>query len=98
MFGSAMGWIRLTSAVLLVVCSRLSATAPSFSGEFEITGLEIDSPFEADPKSISNTTVSCKWTMSSITPLSTDDLTFGALQQSSSMTRTRRKPSQRAAI
>lgn len=93
-----MEWIRLSGVLLLVVFSRLTVAAPSFSGEFEITGLEIDSPFEADPQSISNTTVSCEWTMHSTNPLHLDDLTFGSLDQLSSETRTHRKRSQPAAI
>lgn len=54
----AMRPIRLGSAMLLAICSLWSTSASASTGEFEITGMEIDSPFQADPKSISNSTVS----------------------------------------
>ncbi len=53
--------IRFATATVLFMVSLLSLSASAFSGEFEISGLEIDAPFQADPKSIENTTVSCKW-------------------------------------
>lgn len=56
-----MDLIRFASATVLFMLSLLSWSASAFSGEFEISGLEIDAPFQADPKSIENTTVSCKW-------------------------------------
>ncbi|ERF72588.1 hypothetical protein EPUS_02870 [Endocarpon pusillum Z07020] len=50
--------IRFGSATVLFILSLLSSSASAFSGEFEISGLEIDAPFQADPKSTKNTTVS----------------------------------------
>lgn len=56
-----MDLLRFGSATVLFILSLLSSSASAFSGEFEISGLEIDAPFQADPKSSENTTVSCKW-------------------------------------
>ena len=53
--------IRFATAAVLFTVSLLSLSASAFSGEFEISGLEVDAPFQADPKSIENSTVSCKW-------------------------------------
>jgi hypothetical protein len=55
-----MGLNRNSSIMLLFVLSLLSFSVSAFSGEFEITGLEVDSPFQADPTSTSNSTVSCE--------------------------------------
>lgn len=52
--------IRFASAMVVFMLSLLTLSASAFSGEFEISGLEIDAPYQADPKSIENTTVSCK--------------------------------------
>lgn len=57
---SVMELFRFSSVILLVILSPLSFFASAFSGEFEISGLEIEAPFQADPISISNTTVSCE--------------------------------------
>lgn len=48
------------NVMLLVILSLFSFLVSAFTGEFEIAGLEIDSPFQADPKSISNTSFSCE--------------------------------------
>jgi hypothetical protein len=55
-----MGLIKFGSVMLLVFFAVLTFSVSAFSGNFEITGLEVDSPFQADPKSITNTTVSCE--------------------------------------
>lgn len=59
-----MEWVKFNVAILLSIFARLALTAPGFFGEFEVTGLEIYSPFQADPKSITNTTVSCEYAAS----------------------------------
>jgi hypothetical protein len=53
--------IRIYSVILLAMLAPLSFYASAFSGEFEISELEVEAPFQADPKSIDNTTLSCKW-------------------------------------
>jgi hypothetical protein len=54
-----MEFITFYSFFLLVILSPLSFFASAFSGEFEIRELEVEAPFQADPKSIDNTTLSC---------------------------------------
>ncbi|KAF7510966.1 hypothetical protein GJ744_005512 [Endocarpon pusillum] len=46
------------SSVVKPLSVHINSSASAFSGEFEISGLEIDAPFQADPKSTENTTVS----------------------------------------
>jgi hypothetical protein len=54
-----MEFITFYSVFLLAILSPLSFFASAFSGEFEISGLEVEAPFQADSKSVDNTTLSC---------------------------------------
>ena len=55
-----MDFITFYSVFLLAILSPLSFFASAFSGEFEISEFEVEAPFQADPSSIDNTTLSCK--------------------------------------
>ena len=56
-----MAWTKtlLTSFLAFITISKISI-ASAFSGNFEISDLWVDSPFEVDATSTANSTVSCK--------------------------------------
>lgn len=55
-----MGLMRFDTVMLLAIFSLLSLCTSAVIGNFEISSFEIKSPFQADPESTDNTTVSCK--------------------------------------
>lgn len=56
-----MAWTKtlLTSFLAFITMSKISI-ASAFSGNFEISDLWVDSPFQVDANSTANSTVSCK--------------------------------------